>query len=259
MRRKREEAPEWVFPWRRRRDAWLPRFAALALVSLVFAFVLTSLRIHVIPPTPWAARKATAIMTIDDASGRALTLRAKEGGPFPSRFVPAEWEGMATIERAAMAAARWQPPPYRPQLRGLPDETSAPPRLAAAGMPVWPASIAPPPAAPGPPVRTAPVLYPLSGISRQSMPPSLPDFAAEVTPEMLAEPWRFLLRLDAAGHVRDCVSLAGGDENGPGPLDGWLRRVRFPPEPGPDERWIVVGLGFANHPATPATDGTEPR
>lgn len=259
MRRKRKEAPEWVFPWRPRREGLTPRVLAALLTSLIFGLIFTSLRIQVVPPAPWAERKATTIITLDDVAGRALTMQAREGGPFPSRFVPGEWDGMAAIERVAKDATRWQAPPYEPSLAELP--TANPPlRLAAAGMPVWPA--VKPPAIAMPPllhVKPAPILYPLSGIKPELMPRVLPTLHAELPSAALAESWRFLLRLDAAGRVLDCFPLTGGDENGPGPVDAWLRRVVFPPVTGTAERWIAVGLGFVNQSAPLASDGTEPR
>jgi hypothetical protein len=71
---------------------------------------------------------------------------------------------------------------------------------------------------------------------------------------MATEPWRFLLRLNAAGSVIDCVSLSGGEVAGAAALDDWLRGVSFPPEPAAPDRWIAVGLGFSNQAADgPAT------
>ncbi len=87
------------------------------------------------------------------------------------------------------------------------------------------------------------------------MPRELPPFDGAVDATMTAEPWRFLVRLDAAGNVQDCVSLAGGDEAGPSPLEDWLRRVPFNPEPAKPSRWIAVGVGFTNQPA----DGPDAR
>jgi len=98
------------------------------------------------------------------------------------------------------------------------------------------------------------VLYPLSGIAADSLPRDLPPFDAPVDAAAAAEPWRFLLRLDAAGAVIDCVSLSGGEVAGAAALDDWLRRVSFPPEPAMPERWIAVGVGFSNQAANgPAT------
>jgi hypothetical protein len=255
MKHKRREAPEWLFPWGGLRASSFPKVFAILLAGGAFAVLLTSVRIRVAAPVPWAAPKAAVIQVLDDAEGRTLTLRAREGGPFPSRFEPAGWELASAIEQAAYQAARWRPPPYVPTLRELPEE-SALPRLAKPGAPVLP--VRQPPAEP---VLVAgkrmlvPVLHPLSGITAAEMPRELPPFDGEVPPAMAAAPWRFLLRVDAAGGVFDCVSLTGGDEPGKAALAAWLRRVSFKPAPAGATRWIALGLGFSNQSA----DGTDAR
>jgi hypothetical protein len=152
-------------------------------------------------------------------------------------------------------AARWQAPPYVPALRDLRQkEPAVVSRWVSPRGPVLPTRI---PAVVAP--RTLekrspqPVLYPLSGIAAASLPQDLPPFDAAIDPAMAAEPWRFLLRLGAAGEVLDCFPLAGGDAAGPSALDGWLRRVSFQPEPARATRWIAVAVEFANPPA----DGTD--
>ncbi len=250
MRHKRKAAPEWVFPWRRTGESRIARGFAILFVGAGFAFLLTSVRIRVSPPTPWAAHKASVILVGDDADGRALTLRAKEGGPFPSRFVPSEWEGAVALERAAAETTRWTPPPYVPVLRDLPDEATGGMRLASRGEPVFPERPRPPAVAPSAvTLKPTPFLQPLSGISSQEMPGQLPAFEGAVDDSMASESWRFLLRLDAGGNVQECVNLAGGDEAGPSPMENWLRRVSFNAKPGSNARWISVSVGFTNQPA----------
>ena len=246
----RKNAPEWVFQWRLTMGSPIHKWGAILLVGSGFAFFLTSARIRVVPPPPWTTHKATVIHVTDDAEGRALTLRAREGGPFPSRFDPAAWQGAAALERTAFESARWTPPPYVPELRKLPERGAPRMKLAAQGEPVLPKlrplpDVAPPTVK----LRPTPELYPLSGIAAAALPDSLPDFDEMVDAALTAQPWRFLVRLDAAGNVQDCVSLAGGDESGSPPLEAWLRRVSFHPEPAKPSRWIVVGVGFTNQPA----------
>jgi len=246
----RKEVPERVFPWHLTMGSPIHKWGAILLVGSGFAFFLTSARIRVVPPTPWATHKATVIHVTDDAEGRTLTLRAREGGPFPSRFDPAAWLGATALERAAFAGTRWTPPPYVPELRKLPNEVTPQVKLAAKGEPVLPklrplAEVAPPAAM----LRPTPELYPLSGIAAAALPHALPPFDDVVDAALTAEPWSFLVRLDAAGTVQDCVSLGGGDETGPPPLEAWLRRVSFNPDPSIPSRWIVVGIGFTNQPA----------
>jgi len=247
---KRMAAPEWVFCWRRPKEsAWQQALATLAVTG-VFAFFLTSMHIRVTPPTPWATQKASLIHVADDAVGRALTLRAREGGPFPSRFDPSEWEGTTTLEQAALDAARWTPPPYVPVLRNLPADPTPPLAFAAKGKATLPKlrheSLAAPAVGK---LRLAPVLFPLSGITAAAMPGDLPTFDGAVDAVMTAAPWRFILRLNAAGQVLEAVSLAGGDESGLASLEAWLRQVSFKPAPGSPARWLAVGIGFTNQPA----------
>ena len=256
IKRMRKEAPEWVFPWRPSAESPFPKWVATLLVGGVFVFLVTSVRIRVIPPAPWAAQKAAVIHVSDDAEGRELTLRAREGGPFPTRFEPSAWEGAVDLEQAALEAARWTPPPYVPVLRDLPKVETPPLRLAASGEAVLPkrkplAEVVPVSA----PLKLVPALYPLSGIVAAALPVELPTYDGAVDEKMTAEPWRFLVRLDAAGNVMDCVSLAGGNQVDPAPLEGWLRRISFKPEAAKPTRWIAVGVGFANQ----STDGSNAR
>ena len=131
-------APEWVFQWRQPMGSPLHKWVAILMVGGGFAFFLTSVRIRVVPPTPWATHKASVIHVTDDAEGRMLTLRAREGGPFPSRFEPSAWDGAAALERSAFEAARWTPPAYIPELRNLPDEVTPPVPLAVKGERILP-------------------------------------------------------------------------------------------------------------------------
>jgi len=246
----RKDAPEWVFQWHLTMGSPLHKWAAILLVGGGFAFFLTSARIRVVPPTPWATHKATVIHVTDDTEGRTLTLRAREGGPFPSRFDPSAWDGAAALERTAFADTNWTPPPYIPELRKLPEPVTPRVTLAAKGEPTLP-KLRPLSKAAPPAVKLSPTpeLYPLSGIAAAALPRELPPFDQAVNAALTAEPWSFLVRLDAAGNVQDCVSLAGGDDTGTPPMETWLRRVSFNPDPAKPSRWMVVGVGFTNQPA----------
>lgn len=250
MKHKRMEEPEWVFRWRRPRGPQWPSLIVLAISVAVFALLITSVRIRVSSPVSWTAAKASVIRVLDDVDGRALTLMAREGGPFPSRFDPKEWEWAQEKSLQVYLAARWQSPPYMPSLRELPQN---PPEVASqwttrreSVLPARkPASIEP---------QTMeksvlrPVLFPLSGMAAASLPGELPAFDANVPPAMAAEPWRFLLHLDASGTVLDCFPLAGGEEAGPSVLGDWLRSISFQADSAKANRWIAVGVGFTNSP-----------
>ncbi|HSP41617.1 MAG TPA: hypothetical protein VLO11_01995 [Luteolibacter sp.] len=245
----RKEAPQWVFPWRGVRQSPLPKIAAFSITLGFFAMMFVFVRIGIVTPTPWAPRQATVFRALDDAEGRALALRAREGGPFPSRFQPAEIDWLRGLENQALAAAGWQPPRHKPQLRELPAIEPPVPRLSAPGKPVLPQRPPPDPVPMTGKLRPMPVLYPLAGMDAADMPRSLPEFVGEVPPAMLAEPWRFLLRLDAGGRVHEVVPLAGGgDEIGVSALIDWLRGIDFPLDDRDDGRWIAVGLSFGNRP-----------
>lgn len=254
---KRKEAPEWIFNWGRSENAShsLSKWMAVLLVTGIFTLLLSAVQIRVHSPTTWTESKATVIYTAATPEGRTLTLRAREEGPFPSRFLPSQWEGAAALEQEFLRAARWTPPPYVPAMRDLPEPATPPMQLAARGEPVLPKRH--PTATPAPlprKLKLVPVIYPLSGITSADLPTDLPPIADPVNATMTTVSWRFLMRLNAAGHVSECVSLAGGDENSPSPIEAWLRRLTFKPEPATPSRWIAVSVSFANQ---PTTDGTE--
>lgn len=259
IRHKRKEAPEWVFPWRPRGESYVPKLLALVFVTVMFALLITSVKIRVTAPTPWAAKKAAVILAANDADSRALTLQAREGGPFPSRFEPGEWPAVRELEESVFAAARWTPPPYQPALRPLPQSSRSLPLLVDQEEPVLPRRQAAVPVSPSAKIlRPTPVIEPLSGMDRASLPKVLPNFGSVADMAITSETWRFLLRLGPGGEVVDCVCLSGGDEKHQVLLASWLRRVVFKEDAKPD-RWISVAVTFLNQvtnpPSSPA-DGT---
>jgi hypothetical protein len=94
IRQQRKEAPEWIFNWRSTGNPALSKWLAILVTAGLFALLMTFVRIRVWSPVAWAAPKAGVIQVTDDAIGRALTLRAREGGPFPSRFLPSRVGGL---------------------------------------------------------------------------------------------------------------------------------------------------------------------
>jgi len=250
-------APQWVFRWRGSKQPLVPKLIAVAVVGTAFVLLVTTVRIQVDVPEKSTSRKASVIFLGDDVQGRALSLRAREGGPFPSRFKPAQWEGMAAIESAAMDAVRFLPPPYSPVMADLPAENQLQPlEFAAKGVAFLPKRAPAPVVAPDlTRLKLAPVLSPLSGATRETLPLDLPPFEAEIDAAMTSASWRFLVRLTSEGTVAECVSLEKGGEAGAPELEKWLHRLQFKPEPAKPFRWIALGIGFTNQPA----DGTDAR
>jgi hypothetical protein len=260
MKHMRKEAPQWVFSWRSAGEAWFPKWFALFVVAAFFALLLTSVRIRVIPPAPWAARKASVIQVVDDSEGRALRVRASEGGPFPSRFDPSAWEGAAAIDREILRISRGAAPPARPALRDFPArEWVTRPMLAASGELVLPQRIDTSAVHPEfPPVVSVPDLLPRSGISLAEMPEELPPFEGPVVQAMTEETWNFLLRIDHRGAVSESLSLSGGDRADLTGLARWLRQLQFRPGKRDTERWIAVGVRFVNRPLESTPDSSTP-
>ena len=249
--------PDWVFPWRGRKKGYFAMIFAHVLVGAGFAILLGTVRVKVISPKPKAPRKASVIYLTDDAQGRALAQQAQEGGPFPARFDPSEWEGMAALQAEVLAVTRRPSQRYVPTLRELPqDGRIQPMELATKGETVFPKRTPATLVAPDPTkLKLGPTLYPLSGIPADAMPPKLPPFTGVVDGEMTTAVWRFLLRLNSDGGVMECVSLEEGGEKGAPALEAWLRGIQFNATPNKPSRWIAVGIGFNNQPV----DGPDAR
>jgi hypothetical protein len=249
--------PEWFFRWKPRGSPLVPKLIALVVVGAGFVFLVTSVRIRVIPPEKVSPRKASVIYLGNDPQGRALSLKAQEGGPFPSRFDLSQWGGLADLESAAMEKVRFQAPTYEPKIEDLPRFNEVKPlNFAVKGERYFPKRESTPASVENAaPFRLTPVLYPLSGITNEALPADLPEFEPVVDAEMASGTSRFLLRLNSAGGVMECVSLEKGGEEGVQDLEKWLQRISFKPDPSNPSRWIAVGIGFTNQPI----DGTIPR
>ncbi len=243
--------PQFVFPWRGGRTPLFPKLLALVISCVAFGLLITTVRIRVETPEKSTPRKASVIFLGDDLESRALSLRAREGGPFPSRFEPSQWEGLAELEMTAMNAVRFQPQAYVPALQDLPAENQLQPlQLAAKGELFFPKRSLASRAAPELANRKlAPALYPLSGISNELLPRELPPFLPAVDAAMSSASWRFLVRVNPEGVVAECVSLEKGGEPGAPELEAWLHRVQFKADPSKPFRWIAVGIEFTNQPA----------
>jgi len=251
------DTPEWIFRWRGSRQPLFPKLFALASAGAAFTFLITVMRVKVDSPEKTAPRKGSLIYLRNDAQGRALALRASEGGPFPSRFELSQWQGLPDLEAAAMASALYHPPAYAPEVKDIaPSDLSRPLRLAVRGESFFPERRAQPVTVPDVGrMKIAPVLHPLSGVTGETLPTDLPGFTAAVDGAMSSTSWRFLVRLNGDGSVAECVSLEKGGESGAAELESWLQRIIFKPDATKPARWISVGIGFTNQPA----DGTDPR
>lgn len=243
--------PPFIFQWGGNRTPWLSKLLALVFSCVAFGLLLTTVRIKSGPPEKLAPKKASVIFLGDDLESRALSLRAREGGPFPSRFEPSQWEGLAELETSAMNILHSQQKPYVPTVPELPKENQleALP-LAAKGELYFPKRSLVPQIAPDlPKLKLAPALYPLSGISSEAPPRDLPPFHSTINGAMAAASWRFLVRLSPGGVVAECVSLEKGGQPGAPELEDWLHRVQFNPDPAKPFRWIAMGIEFTNQSA----------
>ncbi len=243
-----EDAPQWVFSWQRYGRPAFIRWFPVLWVAVIFAILLTSVRILVTPPKAWKTHTASLIHVIDDDHGAYLKLKAREGGPFPSRFEPSEWVASSIIEKAALESASWTPPVYVPKLRGLTNQSiPTEVKLAAKGVPMMPKrSTVAAVSNISSPSKLSPVIQVLAAASLASMSGAPPPFEGEVDAAIAVEPWRFLIQLDAVGNVGECISLSGGDEVGQSRLIGWLRKISFKPDLKQSTRWIAAEVGFTN-------------
>lgn len=244
----------WVFRWRPLGSPLIPKFIAVVVSGLGFALLVTTVRIRLVLPEKSSPRKASLIFLGDDLQSRSLAMRAREGGPFPTRFELSDWDGLAETEARAMDAIRYQPPSYVPVLQALPEKNQVQPlTLALRGHAFFPERKSTPHTPPDVSnLKLAPVIYPLSGTAVKILPDELPPFQGPVDAVMAGVSWRFLLRVDGQGGVTECASLAKGAEPAADSLEAWLRRLKFKPEPSKQVRWLALGIGFTNQPI----DGT---
>jgi hypothetical protein len=253
-REKLKAAKLWVFRWRGLDGTPVRGFLALLITAGVFVFFGATLRIRVSAPQQWIERKASIIYLASGGEGAIWALRAQEGGPFPSRFDPAEWEKTSGLAGKLSSVLDWTAPAYVPQLRELPPQEESDVQELARRSPVFPhrqrnAS----PVVPGPPPKLQPTIFPLSGIPTDALPDRLPEFTKEIDPAMAAGAWRFLIRLNPSGSVEECVPLL--DQKGGADLADWLRKLNFGAEIAQKSPWIGIGVGFTHL----TTDGSDAR
>ena len=96
--------PKWFFRWSQTRQPLVPKILALLLAGVFFLILITSVRIRVVPPEKSTPRRASVIYLNDDSNGTNLSINAREGGPFPSRFELSQWVGINKLEDASMVS-----------------------------------------------------------------------------------------------------------------------------------------------------------
>ncbi len=247
-REKLHLARRWVFRWRGLDGTPLRGLLSLLIVSGIFFLFAATVRVRVDAPQQWVEKKASIIHFADKGEADMWALRAREGGPFPVRLDPAEWEKAAGLDHLVVDATRVLSLPYEPGMRDLPAEEAVP------ALPVSPSSgpVFPKPGPGGrPPVapvpsRLVPALFPLDGVAASDVPADLPPFGGEVDAAMASAPWRFLVRLRKDGTVAQCDPLL--DEPGGPALARWLAQVAFAPAVAARSEWISLGVGFVNQP-----------
>jgi hypothetical protein len=241
--------PKWTFRWKGLDGPLVPKLTAWVVTAAGFGLLYTTVRVEVVPPPGWNETKASLIHLPNGSEGRAWRLRALEGGPSPSRFDPAEWDGALPYQAALLQAMQPPLPPYRPNLLPLPDNSASPRRLSLlrSGEPVFPARHSASPAVPSPTaaVRIVPTLQPLAGITIDHIPIELPE-VPELSPETIGMAWEFILRLAPGGEAVEAISLAGPDAPGVMELSTWMRQLRFPRNTPPGE--IALRLEFTQTP-----------
>ncbi len=237
-----------VFDWHMKESRWLGKFGILAIAGLVFSAPLVLIRITLDKLPVQEATSAVAILLTPDGDTMGWLDNARADGPFPTRFEPSEWlVAREMVDQTLNAVRRDRSAVHAPQFLELPSPTGIPHLpLVTKGERILPRISSP---KYGPvetsTIRTMPVLYPLS-VGMDELPVIRPRFHAEVTTEMDAELWRFLLQVAPNGVVRHAVALAGHNTPGREALAGWLLEHRFPASGEMRDRWIAVAVTFEN-------------
>lgn len=243
-RKQIQAARHWVFRWRGLDGTPLRGMLALLITGGAFSLFAATVRIRVSAPQQWVERKASIIHLANAGEGEMWALRAREGGPFPSRLDPVDWQKPGN---AIIGATRLAGTPYLPQLTPLPSDEEIPtPPLATKGERVFPKRTRKPiPEVTPVETKLVPALYPLSDLRMDEVPQTLPSFEA-FDPAMPSVPWRFVLRLRADGSVSECLAMV--DEPGGEALAKWLESINFTPAVAKKSEWIGIGVGFVNQP-----------
>jgi len=222
-------------------------FMAILIAGALAAFLFVSLRVRVVPPPRVIERKAEVILIPSGDAGREWEIRAREAGPFPTRFEPTSWPGFRQIEESALAGLQ-TPGTRRAELHEWPAEQAAiATPVAMKGQRILPKVDWRPEA---PPIRTGDArkgwdleLQRLTVLPEDAWPTVLPEFIGELDPTTAAVSWRFLVQINPDGRVEQCLMLNASSEAGGEPLEQWLRGVKFGPSAA-KAGWIGVGILF---------------
>lgn len=250
MRQMRREAPEWIFPWKRRGEPLMPKLIAVCTAVAFFGWLVGFVRIQTTTPNPWGLDKASVIHVTDTAEGRALALKARENGPTPVRFQTSDWPQLRSYEEGEIARLTLSDHTYQPRFQPWPTKTAAVPSLSQPDVGVLPA---PPPAPPhaAPPLAGVPQpkILPLSGLQVEEVPLDLPAYEGAMDAAMMSESVRLLIQLAGDGRVQDCIALSGGDTpEATAQLIAWVRGVRFLRSSTEGPQWAAVRIRFLNQP-----------
>lgn len=246
-----------IYDWRKSESSFRDKLSALIIVTMLFGVFWGACDIRY--STPRSERSGSASILRfkgkDDGLARFWLLQAEEGGPFPGRL-ELSGEGGALSVEGIDGTKSWNT--YRSQFRPIGEEEGySREKLASKGVRVFPSRFktaderaAAPPVAKK--VSKEPILIPYSPEALAWMPDDLPQFVLPEGAASAPATWRFAVNLAEDGTVRESISLGGGDDDGQGAMEGWLRGVRFKPAEG--DRWLGLRVEFVNRQG----NGTEP-
>jgi hypothetical protein len=240
-----------AFAWMLPEASGWAAFMAILIAGALAAFLFAGLRVRVTPPPRVIERKAEVILIPSGEIGREWEIRAKEAGPFPTRFEPTAWPGFRQMEDAAWASLQ-TPGARRPELHEWPEEAVvlATP-VAIKGQRFLPKvdwNPVPSPASVADAGKSWDLeLQRLTVLPEDAWPTVLPEFTGELDLTAAAAPWRFLVQIGPDGRVEQCLMLNASSEPGGNVLEQWLRGVRFGPSAS-KAGWIGVGILFKRKP-----------
>lgn len=239
---------DWIYNWRQPSRSLLHSWSALLLVFGMFAFLLLAVRIRIPEPVERNAPQASRLLLDSGDLSRQLAERASAEGPFPSRFEPAEWQGLDGLRADLKRSTEVELKKHQPRLLPFPTPAANPPRLARRGEPVLPERPLIPEQRPvDGNYHVVPVISVVDGIIASELPGQLPAWEGPIGKELSARHWRFLVEVEGSGRVRDCMALAGGGELNPPQLVNWIRGLVFRTKPREEgRRWVAIDVGFEN-------------